>query len=132
MREIKFKVWDTKTKQFVDQIAPLEQWLDTDDWDDAEDLLQDPYIYPEHIINTFNDRFIWLQYTGLKDTEDNEIYEGDLLSRGEEYRDVEVEFRSGCFWCGLLPLYQEVRHLKVVGNIHENKGPAVSDSQSRR
>lgn len=126
MREIKFRVFDKVTKQYIKDLSNF--------WIDPHNFKTYMEIHPELDGETvFEDTdFIFDQYTGLKDTEGKEIYEGDLLSRGEGYRDVEVEFRSGCFWCGLLPLYQEVRHLKVVGNIHENKGSTVSHSQSRR
>lgn len=134
MREIKFRTWDTENKEF-------SEWTNRDPFFDTstskiffwERVRNDDGSYDGDIIlGDLNDRFILQQYTGLKDTEGEEIYEGDLLSRGEEYRDVEVQFRSACFWVGLLPLYQEVRHLKVVGNIHENKESTVSNSQSRR
>ncbi len=126
MREIKFRVFDKVTKQYIKDLSNF--------WIDPHNFKTYMEIHPELDGETvFEDTdFIFEQYTGLKDTEGKEIYEGDLLSRGEEYRDVEVEFRSGCFWCGLLPLYQEVRHLKVVGNIHENKGPTIGDSRSGR
>ena len=113
MREIKFRAF-CKRRKTMEYFSSL-YWFEENMVDEADNY--------EYIIE---------QYTGLKDTEGKEIYEGDLLSRGEEYRDVEVQFRSACFWVGLLPLYQEVRHLKVVGNIHENKEPTVSNSQSRR
>ena len=134
MREIKFRTWDTENKEF-------SEWTNRGPFFDTstskiffwERTRNDDGSYDGDIIlGDLNDRFILQQYTGLKDTEGKEIYEGDLLSRGEEYRDVEVQFRSACFWVGLLPLYQEVRYLKVVGNIHENKEPTVSNSQSRR
>lgn len=113
MREIKFRVWDISKKEFIK---------------DASDFWVNPFNFktfmewrPDYdgkmVFEPEENLFIFQQYTGLRDKNGKEIYEGDLLSRGKEYNDVSVEFRSGCFWLGLLPLYQEVRFLKVVGNI---------------
>lgn len=125
MREIKFRVFDRFTKQYIKDLSNF--------WINPHNFKIYMEIHPELDGETVfeNTDFIFEQYTGLKDAKGNEIYEGDLLSRGEEYCNVDVEFRSGCFWCGLLPLYQEVRHLKIVGNICENKKPAVGPSKSR-
>jgi hypothetical protein len=77
-RPIEFKVWDTKTKRFRDEIAPIEAWIDSDSWDDPEELLNDPWLWQE--APTFDNRFYWLQFTGKLDIENNKIFEGDRVT----------------------------------------------------
>lgn len=120
MREIKFRVWDTYNKEM----------LDVQELDYADSYNGQPMIRTTMYNDYFDtEEMILMQYTGLKDKNGKEIYEGDIveiirpciLERGE------VKFINGCFAIKskdtLLMLYQcEINNfkLKVIGNIYEN------------
>lgn len=123
MREIKFRVYDSRTPNPRMYYFSFEEMSGLDD-------------------SWFGDDFIWQQYTGLKDKNSKEIYEGDIVKqtdprlkgRGDWYEEFyEIKFEDGCFmavfgkgknYCAE-PVaryleYPEYSDVEIIGNIYEN------------
>jgi uncharacterized phage protein (TIGR01671 family) len=67
MREIKFRAWDNReNKMCYNETPDEESWLI-----DSLGAINESLAY--------NVRFTYMQYTGLKDKNGKEIYEGDIL-----------------------------------------------------
>ena len=126
MREIKFRVWDKELKEM--NYLSLEDICEDDYWYDGEtsvwSVLND--------CNNKKERFEIGQYTGLKDKNDVEIYEGDIV----QWTDIKMEIfwgqdiGMGYGFCwrpyGEEQLYHEsmtgfIDEYEVIGNIYENK-----------
>lgn len=128
MREIKFRAWDGERMMDDNSL----QWVDgrfiSGVWNWEETEIVDGICEPEI-----------MQYTGLKDRNGKEIYEGDIVQpksfQGSMFGMAEVAFHQGRFCLLRNPPF--VRHkttlreainrsenanngLQIIGNIHEN------------
>ena len=121
-QEIKFRAWNKKDKVMVDVAAmnfgPSGLWSLIEDADDAELQLADNYEL--------------MQYTGLKDKNGREIYEGDIVRPGEDNicdpdpTIGQVIMREGSWLIENekkqeeIGLFSEITSREVIGNIFED------------
>jgi uncharacterized phage protein (TIGR01671 family) len=123
-REFKFRAWDNVNIEML--------FFEGFNWHDEYDLC-----YLGGKLNVpAGDNLNWMQYTGLKDKESNDIYEGDLYVVAEPSGDgigvYQVMFVNGAFVggksnssCQPVGWDEEMldhpdRWLKVIGNIHQH------------
>ena len=121
MRRLEFRAWDIKRKTYNHEellLAPNGDIL-ASRWQELRE--------PESI-------YILEQYTGLKDKNGREVYEGDIVRYGRRLRGIvppeshteivswrfgEEEYYPCCTTSGFYLPYSEDGY-EVIGNIHEN------------
>lgn len=79
MREIKFRAWHKNRKTFLDFYWAVDK------------LGRTLSILDKHVYDEFTDEIELMQYTGLKDMNGVEIYEGDIVNVTWQRDDVEGE-----------------------------------------
>ena len=125
VREIKFRAWDEKKKVMRNvngiNFSTKSVQCEPKDGIDSNSEMYDPFL--------FVGKYKLMQYTGLKDKNGVEIYEGDVL-RGwidSHWHSGEDKFVEVVKYDEKTASYNfpaiEVRHgdLEVIGNIYENK-----------
>lgn len=118
MREIKVRAWYKPYKQMC-QVESLR--FDENGVYTAV-LIEEPF-YDRRIVEA--DEIVIEQYTGLKDKNGTEIYEGDILidDTGEPIEYWVVKFSEGGFvgeCAGVAEPLFELTNLEVIGNIHKD------------
>ena len=119
MKKIKFRAWDKKNKQIAEVLA-----ID--------------YLANEVMLDHFGEIYFLkfehvelLQYTGVKDKNGTEIYEGDILKGDCTYLaakndendfmiNSKIVFEKGKYTCQGFDIDTIASDVDVIGNIYEN------------
>ena len=145
MREIKFRAWDVVAEWWVGtrgttyngpgpedgavamtldgHLRVFRAWHTTDNDGCMTGVQHSEYETGHPIDHDYKPQYVLMQYTGLKDKNGKEIYDGDIIKSSAET--VVVEWKGEMwteegFVAGFSELFEGANCYEVVGNIYEN------------
>lgn len=98
-------------------------------WDIMKKIMNHPKLWDNTMPSNWNEHYILLQFTGLKDKNGVYIYEGDITFHNAHNTTCFIEFHNEyicfvgkCKKDGLFYYYQSLdsKNLEVIGNIYQN------------
>jgi uncharacterized phage protein (TIGR01671 family) len=115
MREIKFRAWDTVMKKYM---RPWPEGFSLFGEVTCFDLLGQQFAEQKrNTLLSFNDLIIE-QYTGLKDKNGREIYEGDIVIASWHWKSPHAIELPDDYYA--FTEYAIDDEMTIIGNIHEN------------
>ncbi len=136
MREIKFRAWDKEKKKMDADVGifpfPWNERTRNSSWSFSADGTT---------VNPYHENIALMQYTGLQNKHDKEIYEGDIVDiHGSAMNDIPMgdKSRKKVVWNAPFFCFVEVgvysdndaaycfetfvsgSDMEIIGNIHEN------------
>ena len=121
MREFKFRVFDRNVSNGAPSERMSEPFYLGEDWIVFENYIVpvDTLIKNEMYITEESERPVVMQYAGLKDSNDVEIYEGDIVRLHWEYPEEKPVVIENI--CDVYAYELDSSKCEVIGNIYENE-----------
>lgn len=150
MREIKFRAWDKEKNSMKYDVQDISEMNPISDFDSFERILNAPTEDEYGLIIDGTKRFEVMQYTGLKDKNGKEIYEGDICKtkffgkengNGQNSADYDIfkivykhgsyllESNSRQFSASYIEDMAGSGGIEVIGNIYDNPELLGSDTE---
>lgn len=128
---IKFRAWDNKNEAYLYDVQNASDMFSNVKYENGENADYDEECFDDFLDN---EQYIVEQFTGLKDVNGKDIYEGDIVHGydqepdrddgyiGSSVTDV-VNFKYGAFWIGdswYKVMVMTPPIVEIIGNVHTN------------